>query len=167
VTPASAACSECRTLLGGYVLGAIEPDEADAVRRHLAECAECAIEHDERNVVVKADACNFCMACIPVCPTGSIDNWRIVTTPYSLGQQYDWSELPAHNDPGAPAVEATGAAAAALLADAHAGSEGAMRAPASAPKPTINLYTAAKPVEAVVQGTPSYAWNHRGLASRW
>ena len=47
MTPASAACSECRTLLGGYVLGAIEPDEADAVRRHLAECAECAIEHDE------------------------------------------------------------------------------------------------------------------------
>ena len=39
------ACSECRDLIGGYVLDALEPDEAGAVRRHLAECSECAAEH--------------------------------------------------------------------------------------------------------------------------
>jgi Anti-sigma-K factor rskA/Putative zinc-finger len=41
----TAACNECRTLLGGYVLHALEPDEAEAVRLHLAECASCSDEH--------------------------------------------------------------------------------------------------------------------------
>jgi anti-sigma factor RsiW len=43
----TAACNQCRTLLGGYVLQALEPDEAEAVRRHLAECAACAAEHGQ------------------------------------------------------------------------------------------------------------------------
>ncbi|MEA2467532.1 MAG: hypothetical protein QOJ57_1658 [Thermoleophilaceae bacterium] len=42
-----AACNECRSLLGGYVLHALEPDEAEAVRRHLAACEACAAEHGE------------------------------------------------------------------------------------------------------------------------
>jgi anti-sigma factor RsiW len=42
-----AACNECRSLLGGYVLHALEPDEAEAVRRHLAACDACAAEHGE------------------------------------------------------------------------------------------------------------------------
>lgn len=40
-----AACTECRNLIGGYVLGALERDEADEVRRHLAACSKCAAEH--------------------------------------------------------------------------------------------------------------------------
>jgi anti-sigma-K factor RskA len=43
----TAACNECRTLLGGYVLHALEPDEAETVHRHLAECAACAAEHGQ------------------------------------------------------------------------------------------------------------------------
>jgi hypothetical protein len=43
----TAACSDCRTLLGGYVFHALEPDEADAVRRHLAVCSGCAEEHGQ------------------------------------------------------------------------------------------------------------------------
>jgi anti-sigma factor RsiW len=43
----TAACNECRTLLGGYVLHALEPDEVEIVRGHLAECAACAAEHGE------------------------------------------------------------------------------------------------------------------------
>jgi hypothetical protein len=43
----TAACNECRTLLGGYVLDALEPDEVEAVRRHLTECAACAAEHGQ------------------------------------------------------------------------------------------------------------------------
>ena len=31
--------------LGGYVLGALEPEEAEAVRRHLSRCPDCAREH--------------------------------------------------------------------------------------------------------------------------
>lgn len=38
------ACDECRTLLGGYVLDALEPEEMDAVRAHVAACAGCARE---------------------------------------------------------------------------------------------------------------------------
>ena len=39
--------------------------------------------------------CRGCRACIPVCPTGSIDNWRVVSEPYSLDDQFGWEELPA------------------------------------------------------------------------
>jgi hypothetical protein len=33
--------------LGAYVLGALEPGEADRIRAHLAECPECAAAHAE------------------------------------------------------------------------------------------------------------------------
>jgi benzoyl-CoA 2,3-dioxygenase component A len=130
-------------------------DPEICIRCHSCEaaCPIGAIEHDERNVVVKADACNFCMNCIPVCPTGSIDNWRIVATPYTLADQYGWDELPAQGPATKEdAVEATDEAVAALLAEAHSGAEGASRAPASAAKPTVNLYTPLNPIEATVQG---------------
>ncbi|MEA2441432.1 MAG: hypothetical protein QOH76_2856 [Thermoleophilaceae bacterium] len=38
-------CDDLRPLLGGYVLGALEPDEAAAVREHLPDCPACAAEH--------------------------------------------------------------------------------------------------------------------------
>ena len=38
-------CDEHRPLLGGYVLEALEPDEAAAVREHLRTCDACAAEH--------------------------------------------------------------------------------------------------------------------------
>ncbi|HCE72328.1 MAG TPA: benzoyl-CoA oxygenase, partial [Ruegeria sp.] len=61
-------------------------------------CPEQAIEHDDMNVVVDVEKCKFCMDCIPVCPTGSIDNWRVVDTPYSLEDQYGWMDLPPQED---------------------------------------------------------------------
>jgi hypothetical protein len=39
------ACEHVRPELGGYVLGALEPEEEAAVREHLATCAQCAAEH--------------------------------------------------------------------------------------------------------------------------
>ncbi len=39
-------CHECRTLLGGYVLNALELNDADGVRRHIAICSACATEHE-------------------------------------------------------------------------------------------------------------------------
>jgi benzoyl-CoA 2,3-dioxygenase component A len=46
--------------------------------------------------VVDADKCNFCMACVPPCPTGSIDNWRHMpkVRAYSVADQLTWDELP-------------------------------------------------------------------------
>jgi len=38
-------CDDLRPLLGGYVLGALEPDEMEAVREHLPRCSACAAEH--------------------------------------------------------------------------------------------------------------------------
>jgi hypothetical protein len=38
-------CAHVRPELGGYVLDALEPAEAEAVREHLAHCADCAAEH--------------------------------------------------------------------------------------------------------------------------
>ncbi len=123
-----------------------------------AACPIAAIEHDGNNVVVKAETCNFCMSCIPVCPTGSIDEWRVVATPYSLVEQYGWSELPpqAKFSEGAAeadtSVEAFDKAVAALLADAHSGAGGKAKAPASASKSSVNVYPLGKPAEATVQG---------------
>jgi hypothetical protein len=39
------ACEHVRRELGGYVLGGLEPQEAVAVREHLASCGECSAEH--------------------------------------------------------------------------------------------------------------------------
>ncbi len=38
-------CDDIRPLLGGYVLGALEPDEMQAVREHLPGCPACSAEH--------------------------------------------------------------------------------------------------------------------------
>ena len=120
-------------------------------------CPEQAIEHDDTNVVVDVSKCKFCMDCIPVCPTGSIDEWRVVTEPYSLEDQYGWDELPEQAEIAAggeaeTGLEALDEAMAALLAEAHKGAGGKARAPASAAKPTINMYTPGKPAEVRVQG---------------
>jgi benzoyl-CoA 2,3-dioxygenase component A len=140
----------------------------EPLKQHLIDpeiCIRCytcemtcpieAIEHDDNNVVVDASKCDHCMACIPVCPTGSIDEWRVVTKAYTLEDQYSWSELPAQQDIGASSedtVEALDDVVAALLAEAHQGAGGRSRAPATATKPTVNLYNIANPVEATIQG---------------
>ena len=121
-------------------------------------CTVGAIEHDGVNVVVDFDKCNYCMDCIAPCPTGSIDNWRVVDRPFSLVEQFAWTELPAQQtfaeteSEADTALEALDADVARLLAEAHAGAGGKAKAPRSATKPTINLYTLAKPAEATVQG---------------
>ncbi len=120
-------------------------------------CPLEAIVHDDNNVVVDASKCNFCMDCIPVCPTGSIDEWRVVNDPYSVEEQFEWMELPeqediATDDGKDTDLEALDDAISALLAEAHKGAGGKARAPASASKPTINMYNLAKPAQARVQG---------------
>ena len=120
-------------------------------------CPLEAIVHDDNNVVVDASKCNFCMDCIPVCPTGSIDEWRVVNDAYSVEEQFEWMELPeqqdiATDDGKDTDLEALDDAMSALLAEAHKGAGGKARAPASASKPTINLYNLGKPAQARVQG---------------
>ncbi len=40
-------CSELRELLGGHVLGGLDPEEAERVDRHLESCPRCRREHAE------------------------------------------------------------------------------------------------------------------------
>jgi len=135
-------------------------DPEICIRCHTCEeaCPIGAITHDDNNVVVDASICNFCMDCISPCPTGSIDNWRVVTTPYSLEEQLSWMELPEQADLSAegegagPAIEALDDEVAALLAEAHKGAGGAAKAPVSASKPSVNLFSSAHPAIATVQG---------------
>ncbi len=139
------------------------------IKQHLIDpeiCIRCytcemscpieAITHNDDNVVVDAEKCNFCMDCIPVCPTGSIDEWRVVNTPYSVEEQFEWMELPEQEDieTGGEGEdgEALDDAMAALLAEAHSGAGGKSVAPATASKPTVNLYNLGKPITARVQG---------------
>lgn len=135
-------------------------DPEICIRCHTCEeaCTIDAITHDDNNVVVDASICSYCMDCIPVCPTGSIDNWRVVLEPYSVEEQLGWMELPEQEDiavgdgDAETAVEALDDAVAALIAQAHAGAGGHAAAPASAAKPSVNLFSPSKPAMATVQG---------------
>jgi benzoyl-CoA 2,3-dioxygenase component A len=77
-------------------------------------------------------------------------------TPYTLEDQLSWMELPAQEEldteNGGSAIEALDDEVAALLAEAHKGAGGAAKAPASASKPSVNLYNKANPAVATVQG---------------
>jgi benzoyl-CoA 2,3-dioxygenase component A len=100
--------------------------EAAVIKQHLIDpeiCIRCntceaicpvqAITHDNLNYVVDASKCNLCMDCISPCPTGSIDNWRMMprVRAYTTEEQLKWEELPAE----LPPEELEG------LADAEAG----------------------------------------------
>lgn len=132
----------------------IDPEICIRCHACVEACPIDAITHDDTNVVVDASKCNFCMNCISPCPTGSIDNWRVVATPYALKEQLGWSELPAQVDfaSGDTSLEALDDDVAALLAEAHQGAGGASKAPASASKPSVNLFSGTRATTARVQG---------------
>lgn len=133
-------------------------DPEICIRCHTCEmtCSLEAISHDDNNVVVDASKCDFCMDCIPVCPTGSIDEWRVVKDPYSVNEQFSWDELPEQEEIEAGGnsddEEAQDDKIVVLLAEAHKGTGGSAKAPASAAKPSINMYNIANPATATIQG---------------
>ncbi len=120
-------------------------------------CPIDAVTHNDDNYVVDAEKCNYCMDCISPCPTGAIDNWRVVLRTYSLDDQFSWTELPKQAELSiagatAEAVEAFEDEVDKLLAEAHQGLGGKAVAPASASKPSVNLFRRAKPATARVAG---------------
>jgi benzoyl-CoA 2,3-epoxidase subunit A len=120
-------------------------------------CPIDAVTHDDNNYVVQVEICNYCMDCIAPCPTGAIDNWRLVARSYTLDEQFSWSELPAQEELAAEeavggAIEALEDEVGAILEEARKGLGGKAVAPASASKPTVNLYNRAKPAKATVVG---------------
>ena len=134
-------------------------DPAICIRCNTCEatCPTGAVTHDANNYVVDPDTCNFCMDCVSPCPTGSINHFVTVTTPFSLAEQFSWTELPSEAEDArlsdaASAIEAVDAEAAALLEDAHRGMGGRVKAPASAATAMINLYGRDHPARATVTG---------------
>jgi benzoyl-CoA 2,3-dioxygenase component A len=148
----------------------IDPEICIRCNTCEATCPVQAITHDANNYVVDAGKCNFCMACISPCPTGSIDNWRQVpgAQPYTLDEQLGWDELPAEWSAeqlatalGSESVEALAAAPAATAVDPsgetpfRSADFGATLPPWSAAHPYTNLYGpkgARKSVTATVTG---------------
>jgi benzoyl-CoA 2,3-dioxygenase component A len=134
-------------------------DPAVCIRCNTCEatCPVGAVTHDSNNYVVDPAKCNFCMDCVSPCPTGSINHFVVVGKPYSLDDQFGWLDLPpeeAVTDQQQPltALEALDDEAAALLADAHSGSGGKVKAPASAAAPRINLFDRKNPAKVTVSG---------------
>ncbi len=123
-----------------------------------AACETGAITHNDDNVVVDGSICEFCMSCISVCPTGSIDEWRIVDKHYSIENQFQWEELPKQQEllenegSQSPSFDAIEEPIAAMLEEAHRGAGGKAKAPASASKPSINLFNLSNSAHAIVQG---------------
>ncbi|MBC2669300.1 benzoyl-CoA 2,3-epoxidase subunit BoxA [Novosphingobium piscinae] len=147
----------------------IDPEICIRCNSCEAACPSGAITHDDNNYVVNAGACDFGMSCLPVCPTGAIDNWRLVPSSqaYSIEQQFGWTELPAELSPellasqGVPEEmlaappEATSAEAGPTPASAVTTRLNAHVPPWSAAHPYVSLYgpRAREPwIEATVAG---------------
>jgi len=143
------------------------------VRQHVIDpeiCIRCntceetcpvdAITHNDDNYVVDAAICNFGMNCVAPCPTGAIDNWIMVSQPFSIDDQFEWEELPGDEEAAAGGDAAVSRAgetgideeAAEILKTARQGAPRATLAPASAPKPTVDLYRRNAPAVAKVTG---------------
>ena len=150
----------------------IDPEICIRCNTCEATCPVGAITHDSRNYVVLADKCNFSMACVPPCPTGSIDNWRmqVKSSPYTVEEQLSWDELPAaltDNELSAVASTENGDSPAQALTPVSSSenneasaevkallsaSVGATVPPWSAAHPFTNLYGPKEPITATVVG---------------
>jgi benzoyl-CoA 2,3-epoxidase subunit A len=143
-----------------------------AIRQHLIDpeiCIRCntceescpvdAITHNSENYVVMVEKCEFCMNCVAPCPTGAIDNWQNVMTPYSLEEQYSWEELPELLDiddsevteVSPESLNAIETEPSQILEIAHS-TEGKVLPPFSAAHPFINIYTRERPAIAKIAG---------------
>ncbi|MDA0223879.1 MAG: benzoyl-CoA 2,3-epoxidase subunit BoxA [Proteobacteria bacterium] len=136
----------------------IDPEICIRCHACVEACPIDAITFDDVNVVVNQATCTQEMSCIGPCPTGAIDNWRVVLEPYTLEEQLGWMELPEQADltaadaSSSETIEAMDDVVAALLATAHQGAGGSAKAPVSASHPTININGTKTPMLATVQG---------------
>jgi len=129
-------------------------DPAVCIRCNTCEetCPLDAITHDATNYVVDYDKCKGCMDCISPCPTGAIDSWQTVATPWTLDDQYSWDDLPdepegLEAEEGAPDEEAEE-----LRDKAEAAQGGKVPPPFSAAHPYVSLYSKDNPATARIAG---------------
>jgi benzoyl-CoA 2,3-epoxidase subunit A len=136
----------------------IDPEICIRCNTCEAICPVQAITHDSRNYVVDATKCNLCMDCISPCPTGSIDNWRMMprVMAYSPEVQLTWDDLPAELSADDLGKFGSSQDIQQLAEDVGLPSEtssaGSSAAPWSALKPQTNLHGSKTPITATVTG---------------
>lgn len=115
-------------------------------------CGKGAIRHDKKTYAVSFDLCDACGDCLPPCPTGAIDSWRRVASPFSVEAQLGWESLPADVE-GPSESDPIPQAVAALVREATEAQGGAAPPPWSAAHPYVGLYTPERPATATVAGS--------------
>lgn len=132
----------------------IDPEVCIRCNTCEATCPINAITHDDRNYVVRFDVCNACGACISPCPTGAIDNWRqvLASRAYSVEDQFSWDSLPPQEPLEVESGEDIPEEVARLTALAAEAQGGISKAPFSAEKPQVNLFSVNRPAIANVSG---------------
>jgi benzoyl-CoA 2,3-epoxidase subunit A len=136
----------------------IDPEICIRCNTCEAICPVQAITHDSRNYVVDATKCNLCMDCISPCPTGSIDNWRMMphVMAYSPEVQLTWDDLPADLPQDELAKYGSADVIQSVSDDiglpSASSSAGSNAAPWSALKPQTNLHGPKTPITATVTG---------------
>ncbi len=130
-------------------------DPAICIRCNTCEdtCPIDAITHDANNYVVDFDKCEECRLCVSPCPTGAIDNWHLVSRPWTLEEQFSWDDLPPQETPSADApAEPEPGEVAAIREVATSATGSRLPPPFSAAHPYVNLYTRERPAVARVAG---------------
>lgn len=129
----------------------IDPEVCIRCNTCEAACPRDAITHDRNNYAVRFEDCNNCGDCLPPCPTGAIDAWRQVSTPWPVAEQLGWASLPPdqrHEESanGEVPAEVT------TLTDRATSTVGHVPPPWSAAHPYVGLYSAERPAIATVVG---------------
>jgi benzoyl-CoA 2,3-dioxygenase component A len=129
-------------------------DPAVCIRCNTCEemCPIDAITHDDLNYVVKFDVCESCLHCIAPCPTGAIDSWRNVATPWSIEEQLVWDDLPDDQEGDVVEEEDIDGEVIALFDLAEGKERTRISPPATASKPALHMYSRSKPATARVAG---------------
>lgn len=115
-------------------------------------CPDDAITHGDNNYVINFDTCTRRGDCLLQCPTGAIDSFRMVTSPWSTEEQLEWESLPDDQELEPQATSSVPVDIARMTEAASEGSGGKEIPPFSAAHPYVGLYTPARPAVATMTG---------------
>lgn len=115
-------------------------------------CPDDAITHNDVNYVIDFDKCTQAGDCMLQCPTGAIDSFRMIATPWSVEDQFGWSALPNDQELALSSSQEVPEDVARITRIATEGAGGRELPPLTAPHPYVGLYTPDRPAIATVSG---------------